>query len=92
VPSITTRADHVEEIEEFVRSRISATTKIKSPGSIERVALGSRAPIGITRRSPGPPAHHRLAAQTALDQRSRSMIVALLGDRPGRVSPIGYGS
>jgi hypothetical protein len=35
---------------------------------------------------------HRLAAQTAFDQRSISMIVALLDERPGRVSPIGYGS
>jgi hypothetical protein len=33
-----------------------------------------------------------LEAQTALDQRSRSMIVALLVIRPEWVSPIGYGS
>jgi hypothetical protein len=82
----------MEEIEEFVWSRISATTEIRSPSGTERVAVGSRQPIGITRRSPGPPALHRLAAQTAFDQRSISMIVALLDERPGRVSPIGYGS
>jgi hypothetical protein len=59
----------------------------ESPAASSESPLDRGQLIGITRRAPGPtgppPAHHRLAAQTALDQRSRSMIVARLGDRPG---------